>query len=470
MKQGIKMAYFNEKASKINHQYIIDNPKVKNYLAKCEKIGQNLPLEVDSQASTFSISNTHDKFPSCIERVITIDGGYQEVNINENFPSQKLCYYNVGILMFSVKDLEAVETQQTINPSDMGKLENLERFNFVIPTQNIRLENEDFVTTFRKTFYEEVFLKNYLSENDSNSSFIHTIKWLVFKEYLDLDSKGKGSITFACPHCKEIQIFQKKTPDYLDEQNNFIKCSKCKSIIYITDCFDLHTLIDEINGATLIESYIMSAFEIVLLLSMFRFLFEEDNMQWLPRILFIKDGPLALFSRLDDFAFKVVRPFIQFLYSKSLNENKSYINLVGLDKSGMFVEHLKKIESKIPLESILLPNLDYMKKYITGNNASVFGENTYFGIKMFVRKEKNLSFVLDVAIPFGENIKYRDYIKQPKFEDFLSLKSILEVLFQLKCDLYEKSFIPIAMVNKLVSLSNVPSKKILTMFSRDKLP
>ena len=170
-----------------------------------------------------------------------------------------------------------------------------------------------------------------------------------------------------------------------------------------------------------------------------------------------------MFSRLDDFAFKVVRPFIQFLYAKSLNENISYINLVGLDKSGMFVEHLKSIESKIPLGSILLPNLDYMRKYITGNNTSVFGENTYFGIKMFVRKEKELSFVLDVAIPFDESIIYKDYIKQPKIEDFLSLNNILEVLFRLKCDLYEKSFIPIAMVNKLVSLSNIPSKKILTI-------
>lgn len=465
------MAYFNEKASKINHQYIIENPKVKDYLAKCEKIGQNLPLEVDSQSFTLPILNIQNKFSSCIERVITIDGGYQEVNINDNFPSQKLCYYNIGILMFSVEDLKAVERQQTINPSDIGKLENLERFNFVIPTQNIRLENEDFITTFRKTFYEEVFLKNYLSENDSNSSFIHTIKWLIFKEYLDSDSKGKGSIKFACPCCGEIQIFQKQTPNYLDEKNNFMRCKnkKCENIIYITDCFDLHTLIDEINGAALIESYIMSAFEVVLMLSMFRFLFEENAIQWLPKILFIKDGPLALFSRLDDFAFKVVRPFVQFLYSKSLNENKSYINLVGLDKSGMFVEHLKNIESKIPLESILLPNLDYMKNYITGNNASVFGENTYFGIKMFVRKEKNLSFVLDVAIPFDESITYKDYIKQPKIEDFLSLNNILEVLFRLKCDLYEKSFIPIAMVNKLVSLSNIPSKKILTIFSRDKL-
>lgn len=465
------MAYFNEKASKINHQYIIENPKVKDYLNKCEKIEQNLPLEVDSQAITLPIPDIRDKFYSCIERVITIDGGYQEVDINENFPSQKLCYYNIGILMFSIEDLKSVETQQTINPSDIGKLENLERFSFVMPIQNIRLKNEDFIATFRKTLYEDIFLKNYLNEGDKHSSFINTIKWLVFREYLDSDLKGKGCIKFACPHCGRMQKFQKQTPNYLDDKNNFMEClsPECGKIIYITDCFDLHTLVDEINGATLIESYIMSAFEIVLMLSMFRFLFEENNIQWLPKILFIKDGPLALFSRLDDFAFKVVRPFMQFLYAKSLKDNVSYANLVGLDKSGMFVEHLKNIETKIPLGSILLPNLDYMKKYITGNNASVFGENTYFGIKMFVRKKKELSFVLDIVIPFDESRSYKDYIKQPNINDFLSLKSVLEVLFLLKCDLYEKSFIPIAMINKLVSLSNIPSKKILTIFSQKKL-
>ena len=126
----------------------------------------------------------------------------------------------------------------------------------------------------------------------------------------------------------------------------------------------MHTLVDEINGATLIESYIMSVFDIVLMLSVFRFFFENNATQWLTKILFIKDGPLALFSRLDDFAFKVVRPFMQFLYEKSLQDNKSYANVVGLDKSGMFVEHFANIEDRIPQESITLPNLDYMRKYI----------------------------------------------------------------------------------------------------------
>ena len=186
-----------------------------------------------------------------------------------------------------------------------------------------------------------------------------------------------------------------------------------------------------------------------------------------------KDGSLALFSKLDDFAFKVIRPFMQFMYEKSLRDNVSYVNFVGLDKSGMFVEHLKNTESKISKNSVVLPNLGYIKRFITGENQSVFGENTYFGIKMLVRGDENLSFVLDVAVPFGLNDSYKQYINNPKITDFLCLKSVLEILFRLKCDLYQNStpmaFVPIALINKLVSISNVPSKKILTIFSKDKV-
>lgn len=263
----------------------------------------------------------------------------------------------------------------------------------------------------------------------------------------------------------------------MDEKNDFIQCS-CGNVAYITDCFELHDLVDDISGAGKIASYIMSAFEMVLLLCMFRFFMENNSQKTLSEILFIKDGSLALFSRLDDFAFKVVRPFMQFMYEKSLRENVSYINFVGLDKSGIFVEHLKNTESKIyniyKTSSVVLPDLKYIEHFIAGKSTeSVFGENTYFGIKMFVKKDENLSFVLDVAVPFGLDTAYKDYIKSPKISDFLCLKSILEILFRLKCDLYQNAtpmaFVPIALINKLVSISNVPSRKILTIFLKDKI-
>ena len=295
-------------------------------------------------------------------------------------------------------------------------------FSFVVPMQNIKLQGYDFNTSVRKAIFE-IFRDNQLGdkEEDSRNSLLNTIKWLIFREYSD--KNGQMQITCPNPYCNERLTFTRRTDNYLDEKNDFIQCS-CGNVAYITDCFELHDLVDDISGAGKIASYIMSAFEMVLLLCMFRFFMENNSQKTLSEILFIKDGSLALFSRLDDFAFKVVRPFMQFMYEKSLKDNVSYINFVGLDKSGIFVEHLKNAESKITKTSIVLPDLAYIKRFITGENQSVFGENTYFGIKMFVRGDENLSFVLDVAVPFGLDTAYKDYIKSPKISDFLCLKSI----------------------------------------------
>lgn len=464
------MGYFNEKASKFSHKHIVENELVKSYIKKCEPFSSNLPIKQDYIDKINNLDSIKDRLKSDIKRIITIDGGFQDVILDSNYPSFALCYYSVGILTFEVDLLFNLEKTQTINPDDVGRLKNLDRFSFCLPTQNIKLKGQDFKHTIRKTIFD-IFKDNKLSgkDGDSKDSMINTIKWLIFKEY----SSKNGFMRVACPNeeCDEFITFKRQTNNYLDSKNDFTTC-KCGEIVYITDCFELHDIIDEVNGAGGIVSYLLSVFEVVLMFAIFRFLFECGSKEKLSEILFIKDGSLALYSKLDDFAFKIIRPFLQFLYDKSLKDKISYANIVGLEKSGYFYEHLKNIEkseNKLKENSIILPNLAYIKRFITGENQSVFGKNTYFGIKMFIKKDNDLCFVLDVAIPFGLDSNYEEYIQNPNLNDFLNLKNILEILCRLKCDLYDTAFIPVSMINKLISLSNIPSKKILSIFTQKNL-
>ncbi len=117
-------------------------------------------------------------------------------------------------------------------------------------------------------------------------------------------------------------------------------------------------------------------------------------------------------------------------------------------------------------ESIVLPNAEYIRKHVT-NCEYVFGLKLYFGIKILVKSDR--SFVLDVAIPFGSNMPYQRYLEAPRVEDFLTLKNILEVLKELRCDMYKDSLIPIVMHNALVSISNILGQRILKSFSQDVL-
>jgi len=461
------MAYIGEKASKFNHQSIINNPNVKEYLKKCYIPDVENLSNIDFIDYSIDFNKVKDQVESNIKKIVVVDGGYQIITVKENYPSAQIAYYSVGLLTFDRELLHLLNEQQTVDPDDIGKLKNLHKFHFQLPVKIIKFKKKTFEQTIRETIFN-IFNENKVFKDNQKTSLLNTIKWLVFEEY----KGGKGTFNLSCPNCRKQIIFSKKST-YDDSVNNFQKCS-CNEIIYFTDIFSLHELVDEFNGASGIVSYLMSVFEMTLILTLFRYAHENRRASMLSEYLFIKDGSLALFSRLDDFSYKKVRPFIQALHKASMKKKKSYINLVGLEKSGMFIEHLVNMEDKINDNTLIIPNLSYIKKYITGDTVSVFGENTYFGIKMIYKYDNSLSFIVDFPLPCilqnnNKCKKYIDYIKAPKANDFLNLKTVIQILCELRCDMYNKSFIPVALINKLVSLSDTPSNKLLTLFTKESI-
>jgi hypothetical protein len=54
--------------------------------------------------------------------------------------------------------------------------------------------------------------------------------------------------------------------------------------------------------------------------------------------------------------------------------------------------------------------------------------------------------------------------------DLPNLSEVLTNLEKLRCDMYDNALVPIALANKLVSLANHPSSKILQKFAVDTIP
>jgi hypothetical protein len=53
----------------------------------------------------------------------------------------------------------------------------------------------------------------------------------------------------------------------------------------------------------------------------------------------------------------------------------------------------------------------------------------------------------------------------PQATDFRNLQVILTNIEKLKCDMYDSALVPVALVNKMVSLSHHPSSRILQRFA-----
>ena len=186
--------------------------------------------------------------------------------------------------------------------------------------------------------------------------------------------------------------------------------------------------------------------------------FYENNVETLANTLFIKDGPLAFFGQ--TFRLHVpMRKFITYLFNlRAPKEN--LINIVGIEKSGPFVEHAFYIQDRLEDNHFYILNDNYIRKYILPQNAKdEYGHNTYYGWKVIYKT--TASDVLVITIPVNQ------YSGNPNRDDFANIDRVLGVIAKMRCNMYENSIVPLALINKLVSISEYPSSNILERFIKN---
>ncbi|HEY9612418.1 hypothetical protein [Allocoleopsis sp.] len=103
---------------------------------------------------------------------------------------------------------------------------------------------------------------------------------------------------------------------------------------------------------------------------------------------------------------------------------------------------------------------DYIYRYIRpglGDPKLPYASTSNYGHKVIFKARNGQMYV--VSIPA------RKLKKQPTIEDLPNLQVILSNVEALHCDMYDSALFPVALVNKLVSLSAHPSQRILQKFA-----
>jgi hypothetical protein len=430
-----------EYASRNSHTNIINDKTVQGFLEGC-----HLPPKNEDVSISSSLVEKINKCPNPIKHIIAIDGGYTEVPVRKEFPSARIAFFQFGGLFFNISDLENISSQPFIDPEDMEKLKRLERFKLTIPTKNIT-----FSTNPTLTHSVRNAIHNFFIEKRDPSCFAETLKWLIYQEF---KSNPETSWTLSqCPYCqaRSIELERNKI-----KKDFTLQCPSCAKTLYLTDVLRLHEAIDDELGAGGILGYLMVTLEQILLVHFLKLILEiKPNL--LHEFLFIKDGPLAFFGQTANLH-KPMRFLVQFLFS---NHN---LYLVGLEKSGAFVEHAMEIQNKLEPSSVLILDNDYIYKYIIPGKADPeqpYGKTTYYSNKIIYKTENGNVYV--ATLPTSTILIH------PQRKDFRGLDIICENLTRLKCDMYDSSLFPVALANKLVSLSNHPSATILGKFAKSKI-
>ncbi|WP_268124887.1 hypothetical protein [Roseivirga pacifica] len=429
-----------ELASKSNHIHIIKDPEVQAFLNNHElpKEGEEIALD-----SNYIVDIDYEK-PDSVEYIIAVDGGDTTVPVKSKFPSSTLTFFQFGANLLTISDLNALKEEAFISPQSIAKLKELQRIKFTLPTKNIGLIKKDgsratLSYSVRKALYDFFKTHEYLS----------TLKWFLFEEYKtqprqvrELASHPENSSS------KKVQFDRDAiTSDYILKHSD--------GDLFLTDIFRLHEVVDEDLGAGGIVGYLRNLIEHFILIDTIRGVYKRKKNS-LSEVLFIKDGPLGFFGQTANMH-EPMRELINHL------QGVLKLYFVGIEKSGPFVEHAQEIKDKIlPGQAYLLSN-GHIYKYIkpgASDNPEAYGRTSYYSSKIIFKSRDERIYVITVPTQNSE------VVLNPNKDDFKNLDTILKYIEELKSDMYDNSLLPIALANKLVSLSDHPSSVLLEKFAK----
>ncbi len=394
--------------------------------------------------------------------VLAIDGSEAEVSVKNGYPLAAVGYVTIASVLLDVAKMVKLDSQRPVDPKEFRTIESAESIDSALPTANVVIDNEpDTSASFRRAFFELLRSKR-MSEH--GESLLDTYEALLKGKPLPDEQK--------CP-CEDCLLPKK---DYQRQQGEY----KCRCLnnraLFSTDALRIHESIrpDSSNISALTQA--MSVLERLWLIHFLRTLEAEKLLPVLQRMAIVIDGPLAVF---DDPAWlsSVIQKELERLNKearKAIHDEHFDMLILGIEKSGAFVEHFSELDKGpngemdyLPRQTAMLLTNEYIKQRIVFSTSDRdYGRNTYFGRKVFYKAKSGALIVANT--PFlskdHSNIKYAHVDQFPRLADAMSL------LDKLVSARYRNSLTPIISAHAEAAIPLNLGKRVLEQLARQLMP
>lgn len=420
-----------ERASKLGHLEVLDNPLVQKL---CQQLTDVAPNTEEANGLWSPI--THKKEPLSI--VFSADGSYQIIT-KETPPYCARAFIKTALLRLDQYALNRID-KDTPHPFALRDIlkDSAMHHATVFPLRHVEVAG--------KTLYDavrEIIYTSFTEDAVLDSEPYETLKWLVYHKWNPAAQRSLPE--FECPHCRQT----KATLPYDADTG---PCHKCRKTILITDMLGFHQEMSEDSAPDTIASSYMAIHETLMLFTGIRY-FWEGKRETLKDCLFIKDGPLSIRAQYS----KLVAPIRTFMEHSV--QSGCPVHIIGQEKSGTFYDHLTLIRNHAPHPSCFIPDDLYIKQRIQNrpNQGAPYGLDTNYGAKVFVKLNQYHSMVINVPTGFHH--------PNPTAADLIGFDRILATLPTILSNRYEGALMPVEMANGVASLSTYPSAKVLKMFA-----
>ncbi len=378
------MPYEGEYAHYQPLKRIVESDRVQQLLRRSRVLD---PSSLTQQPTPKLPPQITDPLPSL---VVAIDGSHAEVDVRNGYPGAKVGYCSVASVVLNLAEVERLDAQRPVNPSDFRRTEDPSSDASALPGCNVITRDH---LSAKDSFREALFdlFHDAIVDLEDNTRLLATFQALL---------AFKPAGTIACPYAHlgcEQQVS-------IADNMSTCACDRRKPL-FPTDALRIHERFNDdagTNGEAF--GYALSVWERLLLIHLLRCFEQRDWLDRLSTIAFFVDGPLAIFGP-PAWLSASISCELKRLNATIRQKTGNDAIIVGIEKTGNFVAHFEEIDKRedgspfFQPGSYYLPTDRYIKqRVIFSDSVKRYGADTYFGRKFFYKTKSGARIVAN--IPF----------------------------------------------------------------------
>lgn len=392
--------------------------------------------------------------------VLAVDGGRSEVSVRNGYPSAAIGYIAVASVLLDVAKMRRLDTRRPVDPREFRTIEDVSSVDCALPGCNVVTGTELNAThSFRRELFE-VFKTKKMPE--ASEAILDTYEVLLADKPIGETRQQR------CPYedcLQPAREYQRGCGEYT------CPCPHARTL-FSTDALRIHESMKPEGSNESMFTETMNVLERIWMVYFLRTLEKENLLPVLQRVAIVMDGPLAVFgapawlsteirkelSRINDEAKKATR------------DSEFDLLLLGIEKTGAFMDHLTDLDKGIrgeldalPRQSVMLLSDDYIKQRIIFSASDrAYGRNTYFGRKAFYKTASGALIVFNSALL---NEDHRD-LKRADPSQFPRLADTMSLLDALVSARYKNAVIPLISAHAEAAIPLNLGKRVLEKLAR----
>ncbi len=424
------MGFENEPSGHKSIKRLAESKRVKELLGRYEII--SLPQKAEDLAPMLADVKPSGWQPKWI---LAIDGSFLSHSVQNGYPGAEVGYITISAVLIDAAKQRELDKARPVNPADFRATQEPSSIDEVLPGSNVVFSGQVSARASLRAALMELFReeKNRLSNEGEGEGkgelLLQTYEALL--RHKPKDSGQKQRCPYEddgeCGSDAEEKLYQLNTGTYV------CNCKFARPL-FSTDALRIHESMIPDGPNSTIYTETMQVLERLYLINILRWM-ETHAPAMMGDVAFVMDGPLGVFGHPAWLSQAIVVELGR-LNEKAKSVTGQDILLVGVEKSGAFVEHFERLDNNadgskgaFPKQRAALLADKYIQDRIVfkpnPNNEKrmVYGQYTYFGRKLFYKTKSGAKLVAVTPFykPHDRDLTIAQVDQHPRLSDVMSL-------------------------------------------------